>query len=139
MSRKFGIVIHPQYGGFYLTSDVMKVLFGNNPHGWDSDLTRYDENSNTVLNMKRHDDRLVEAVEKHISEHHQPDGGCRCNLEVDYIDVKWREHYHIDEYDGFETIVKDEKSLQVAKLQVELAAVKAAYRRDTGREWSPKK
>ena len=90
------IVIHPDYGGFYLTSEQIKLarqISGNSR--WtgvtDDELVRCNVH---FIDIERTDPILIQAVEEHPNVFNR----------IEVVDIPKGERYRINEYDGAEEV-----------------------------------
>lgn len=102
--ENIGIVLNKRYGGFSLSYKGIHLynsLSGKN-------LQFYECGS-----IERHDPLLIEVIKTLGIESF----GNSAKLDIEYIPLEMKDFYHIDEYDGFETLILLKELQMISKIR----------------------
>jgi len=104
LQENIGVVLNKRSGGFSLSYkgiDLYNSLSGKNLKFYECD------------SIKRHDPSLVTVIQTLGSESF----GNSAKLIIEYISSEMQDFYHIDEYQGFETLILLKELYMVSKIR----------------------
>jgi hypothetical protein len=102
--EKIGVVLNKGYGGFSLSYKGITMYNSLT----DKNLKYYECGS-----IERHDPSLVQVIKTLGIESF----GNSAKLEIEYISSEMKDFYHIDEYEGFETLILLNELHMISKIR----------------------